>query len=60
MNFLQIAKALNFTQAVLKNMLEQGLADSKYTFSLCRTIQDKFGATENDALIIIETSLSNI
>ena len=60
MNFLQIAKALNFTQAVLKNMLEQGLASDKYTFSLCRTIQDKFGATENDALIIIETSLSNI
>jgi hypothetical protein len=60
MNFLQITKAINFTQTVLKNMLEQGLADSKNTLSLCRTIQEKFGATENEALIIIETSLSNI
>lgn len=60
MNFLQITKALNFTQAVLKKMLEQGLASDKYTFSLCRTIQDKFGATEIEALIIIETSLKNI
>jgi type VI protein secretion system component Hcp len=60
MNFLQITKAINFTQTVLKNMLEQGLASDKYTFSLCRTIQERFGATENDALIIIETSLSNI
>jgi hypothetical protein len=60
MNFLQITKAINFTQTVLKFMLEQGLASDKYTVSLCRAIQDKFGATENDALIIIETSLSNI
>ena len=60
MTLLQIAKALNFTQSVLTNMLAQGLADDKYTFALCGTIQEKFGATKEDALIIIETSLNNI
>ena len=60
MTLLQITKALNFTQSVLTNMLAQGLADNKYTFALCGTIQEKFGATQEDALIIIETSLNNI
>ena len=60
MTLLQISKALNFTQSVLTNMLAQGLADNKYTFALCGTIQEKFGATQEDALIIIETSLNNI
>tara|TARA_R110002124_G_scaffold244083_1_gene409185 strand:- start:576 stop:758 length:183 start_codon:yes stop_codon:yes gene_type:complete len=60
MTLLQISKALNFTQSVLINMLSQGLADDKYTFALCETIQEKYGATQEDALIIIETSLNNI
>ena len=60
MTFLQIAKALNFTQSVLKNMLSQGLAEDRFTFALCGTIQEKFGATQEDALMIIETSLKNI
>ena len=60
MTLLQIAKALNFTQSVLKNMLAQGLADDRYTFTLCGIIQKRFGASEVDALMIIETSLDNI
>ena len=60
MSFLQIAKALNFTQSVLRKMMSQGLASDKYTFALAVTIQEKFGATQEDALTIIETSLKNI
>ena len=60
MTLLQISKALNFTQSVLTNMLAQGLADNKYTFALCVNIQNNFGATEAEALVIIETSINNI
>jgi len=60
MSFLQIAKALNFTQSVLRKMMSQGLASDKYTFALALTIQDKFGANQEEALTIIETSLKNI
>ena len=60
MSFLQIAKALNFTQSVLRKMMSQGLASDQYTFALAVTIQEKFGATKEDALTIIETSLKNI
>lgn len=60
MELLQIAKALNFTQSVLRKMISQGLASDKYTFALSVTIQKKFGATQEDALTIIETSLKNI
>ena len=41
-------------------MLAQGLAEDRFTFALCGTIQEKFGATQEDALMIIETSLKNI
>ena len=60
MSFLQIAKALNFTQSVLREMMAQGLASDKYNFSLALTIQEKFNTTQEDALTIIETSLKNI
>ena len=60
MTLLQIAKALNFTQSVVKNMLAQGMAEDRFTFALCVTIQEKFGATQDEALMIVETSLKNI
>lgn len=60
MTFLQIAKALNFSQLVLKNMMAKGLASNEMTFELSKSIQEKFGATQQDALTIIETSLNNI